>query len=87
MSRQVESIHTVTHKAHRHALEKELTVVRCDDGTVYEFEKTDGQARGSPPRLVRGFQPDGSMTHTTGRKVLPNAVEETVETVLGGWSK
>jgi len=87
MGRETESVHTFTHSAHEYALDKEKTVVRCDDGTTYEFEKTDGMARDTPPRLVRAFQPDGEMTHTTGRKVLPSAVEETVETLLGGWSK
>jgi hypothetical protein len=40
--------------------------------------------RGSPFGKV---QPDGEMTHISGRKILPSAVEETVETLLGGWSK
>lgn len=87
MGREAESVHTFTHKAHRHALEKEMTVVRCDDGTVYEFEKTDGQPRDAPPRLAKAFQPDGEMTHISGRKILPSAVEETMDTLFNGWSK
>jgi hypothetical protein len=87
MARETESVHTFTHKPHTLAMEKEKTVLRCDDGAVYEFEESDGMARGEPPRLVRAFQPDGEMTHISGRKVLPSAVEETVETLFGGWSK
>lgn len=87
MAREVESVHTFTHKPHKFAIEKEKTIVRCGDKSTYEFEKTDGMARDDPPRLVRAFQPDGRMTHVTGRKVLPSAVEETVKTLLGRWSK
>lgn len=87
MGREAESVHTFTHQPHKFAMEKEKAVVRCDDGTVYEFEETDGMAKDAPPRLVRAFQPDGEMTHISGRKILPSAVEETVETVFGGWSK
>lgn len=87
MARETESVHTFTHQPHKFAMEKEKTIVRCDDGAVYEFEETDGLAQDAPPRLVRAFQPDGSMTHVSGHKVLPSAVEETVETLLGGWSK
>jgi hypothetical protein len=68
-------------------MEKEKVVVRCDDKTVYEFEDTDGIAQDAPPRLVRAFQPSGDMTHTGARKILPDAVEETVTTFMGGWSK
>lgn len=86
MTRKPESVHTFEHDP-EYRLTKEVTVVRCDDGSVYEFEKTDGQPKGAPPRLTKAFQPDGSMTHTGARKILPDAVEETVDTILGGWSK
>lgn len=87
MARDAESVHTFTHKAHEYGMEKEKTVIRCDDGAIYEFEDADSLAKDAPPRLVRAFQPDGEMTHISGRKILPSAVEETVETIFGGWSK
>lgn len=87
MARDVESVHTFTHQPSKFAMEKAKAVVRCDDGTVYEFEEHDGLAKDQPPRLVRAFQPDGSMSHTGARKILPEAVEETAETLFGGWSK
>lgn len=86
MAREVEQVRTFTHNE-KFSPTKEKTVVLCDDGSVYEFEKTDGMARDSPPRLVRSFDPDGTMRNVTGRKALPATVEETVETILGGWSK
>jgi hypothetical protein len=86
MARDVNSVHEFTHDP-PYGLEKEKTVVRCDDGTVYEFEQSDSLPKDAPPRLVRAFQPNGRMTHVDGQKVLPDAVEETVETLLGGWSK
>lgn len=86
MSRKVESVHTFTRDP-KYRMTKEKTVVRCDDGTVYEFEDSDSIPKHDPPRLVKAFQPDGSVTHTGARKVLPQAVEETVEGLLGGWSQ
>ena len=87
MGREAETIHTFTHQPHKFAMEKEKTIVRCDDGTVYEFEETESLPADAGPRLVRAFQPEGEMTHISGRKILPSAVEETVETLFGGWSK
>lgn len=83
MAREVESIHQFEH-SQPYGLNKHKTVVRCDDGAIYEFEQADGRPE---PRLVRGFQPDGDLTHVSGAKILPSAVEETVSAVLSGWSK
>lgn len=85
MEREVQQIHEFEQNR-KFDQRKEKTVVRCDDGAVYEFEKTEGMARDSPPRLVRSYDPDDSLPNVS-RKVLPNAVEDTVETLLGGWSK
>lgn len=85
MAREVESAHTFEHDP-KYRLSKEMLVVRCDDSAVYEFER----ALDAPEddwRMTHGFQPDGEMTHTGARKILPGAVEETVETLIGGWSK
>lgn len=86
MQRQVESVHTFTRNP-KYRMQKEKVVVRCDDGTVYEFEDSNSLPKGSPPRLVRGFQPDGSLTHTGSYKRVPDAVDETLDTLFGGWSK
>lgn len=83
MAREVESVHQFRHEP-KFRLSKDMTVIRCDDGTVYEFEKADGNPRW---RMTHAFQPDGTMTHTGARKILPDAVEETVETLLEGWEK
>ncbi len=85
MAREIESVHTFAYKPHKFALEKEKAVVRCDDGAVYEFGRaTDGAAT---HRLIRRFQPDGSLS--TSNAVLPAAVKQTVNSLLGedGWSK
>lgn len=86
MARETESVHQFEHDP-QFRLSKEMTVIRCDDGTVYEFEKPKDEPDGIAPTLARAHQPDGSITHTGSRAVLPDAVEETVETLLGGWSK
>lgn len=86
MGREVDSIHQFEHSP-KFRLAKEMTVVRCDDGTVYEFERPADRPDSHEFRLTHAFQPNGEMTHTGARKILPEAVEETVETVLGGWSK
>lgn len=86
MSRNVESVHQFRHEP-KFRLSKDMTVVRCGDGTVYEFEKPTDEPDGISPTLTRAYQPDGSVTHTGSRAILPDAVEETVETLLGGWSK
>lgn len=86
MSRSVDQVHEFTQER-TFGIDKEKTVVRCDDGAVYEFEDSESLPKDSPPRLVRAFQPDGSLTHVSGRKILPAAVEETAETLFGGWSK
>jgi hypothetical protein len=84
MARKTESVHQFERDP-KYRLTKEKTVVRCDDGAVYEFERPKDEPLA---RLVVGFQPDGSKTHTGKRMPrLPDAVEETVETLLGGWSK
>lgn len=82
MAREPESVHEWT-EDRRFSLRKEKTVIRCDDGTVYEFE----QAEGNPsPRLVRGFKPNGRITHLDGGR-LPSAVKETAKDLLGGFTK
>lgn len=85
MGRKAESAHTFVRDP-RFGLVKEITVVRCDDGCVYEFVETEDFPASKPPRLRRAYQPDGSMSHTS-KKILPSAVEETVESLFGGWSK
>jgi len=83
MSREVESVHQFRHDP-KFRLTKDKTVIRCDDGAVYEFEQPDGRPR---PRFVRSFDPDGTMRNVSGRKMLASAVEETVETLFEGWEK
>lgn len=84
MGREPESAHQFEHQTSKWSLPKEMFVVRCDDGTIYEFESPKDTPEGFT--LTHAFQPSGEMTHTT-KKVLPAAVEETVETLIGGWSK
>lgn len=86
MGREAETVHTFDHDP-KFRLSKEVTVVRCDDGTVYEFEKAKDEPESLAPRLVRGVLPDGEVVNQGTRKALPAAVEDTVETLLGGWSK
>jgi len=86
MSRNVTQVRTFTHNP-KFGMEKEKTVIRCDDGSVYEFEDSDSVPKTEPPRLVRAFQPDGRMTHIDTREVLPDAVKETCNSLFGGWSK
>lgn len=83
MTRQVESVHQFTHSA-PYSFDKRKTVVRCDDGTVYEFEKSESAPNW---RIVRSVKPDGSLTHTSTSGRLPAAVKETADTILTGWSK
>jgi hypothetical protein len=68
-------------------MEKEKTIVRCDDGAVYEFEDSESIPKGTPPRLVRGYQPDGRITHIDVCETLPESVEKTVQSLFGGWSE
>jgi len=84
MAREIESVHTFTHKSHQFGLAKETTVVRCDDGAIYEFVRPEDQPN---HRLSRRFQPDGELS--TSRGVLPAAVKETVNNLFGEskWSK
>jgi hypothetical protein len=83
MARTVESVHQFTHSP-KYRLDKELTVVRCNDGTVYEFERPKDKPS---PKLAKSHQPDGSLSHTSTRGRLPAAVKETAKTLLGGWEK
>jgi hypothetical protein len=83
MARDVESVHTFTHEP-KYRLNKEMCVVRCDDGTVYEFEKPTDEPHFT---LAHSIQPDGELRHTTTKGRLPSAVEETVSVLLNGWSK
>lgn len=84
MAREVESVHRFEHQRHKHALKKERLILRCDDGAIYEF----GKATDAPAfRLVRRFQPDGSLS--TSRGVLPAAIKQTANDILGekSWHK
>jgi hypothetical protein len=83
MARTVESVHQFTHEP-KYRLTKEMCVVRCDDGTVYQFE----QAIDEPsPKLAKSHQPDGSLSHTNTSSRLPSAVEEAVDVLFNGWEK
>jgi hypothetical protein len=83
MAREVESVHQFEHNP-RYRLAKHKTVVRCKDGTVYEFEQAIDEPK---PKLAKSHQPDGSISHTSTRGRLPAAVEETANVLLGGWEK
>lgn len=83
MTRNVESIHQFRHDP-KFRLSKDKTVIRCDDGAIYEFEQADGRRQ---PRFIRSFDPDGTMKNVSGRKMLAGAVEETVDTLFEGWEK
>lgn len=83
MAREIETVHQFEH-SQKFGLSKEKTVIRCDDGAIYEFEKAADQLH---HRLVRGFQPDGTMTHIGTSSRLPEAVSETVAMMFAGWSK
>ncbi len=83
MARSIESVHQFEH-SQPYGLPKDKTVIRCHDGAVYEFERAEGR---NSARLVRGFQPDGSMSHVGSSSRLPAAVEETVSMLLTGWSE
>lgn len=78
MARNIESVHTFTHKQSPWSLEKEKVVVRCHDGAVYEFGKPEDEPT---YRLIRRFQPDGSLSTSSG--VLPSAVKETANSLFG----
>jgi hypothetical protein len=85
MAREVETVNQFEQHADDYRrLTKEKTIIRCDDGAVYEFCQPDGRP---VPRFVRSFDPDGTMKNTSGRKMLAGAVEETVETLFDGWKK
>lgn len=85
MAREIASVHQFEN-SHREfwQLRKDYTVIRCEDGTVYEFQKPDGRPSWE---LSHAVQPDGERTHTGARVILPDAVEETVSTLFEGWSK
>jgi len=83
MSRQVESVHQFTHEP-KYRLDKEMTVVRCDDGTVYQFEQAVDEPR---PKLAKSHQPDGRLSHTSMRGRIPASVKETADVLLNGWQK
>jgi hypothetical protein len=68
----------------KYRLTKEKTVIRCDDGTVYEFVQPDGHPR---PRLVQSFDPDGTVRNKSGQKRVANAVNKTVNRLFGSWDK
>lgn len=78
MAREIESVHEFTHKSHKFGLPKDITVLRCDDGAVYEFIRPDGEPN---HRLARRFQPDGELSTSSG--VLPGAVKELAEDLFG----
>lgn len=77
MARQVTNVQQFTHEP-QFRLPKEMVVVRCDDGSVYEFESPLDTPE--PFRLTRRFQPDGSWT--TSRGILPSAVESAVSSLV-----
>jgi hypothetical protein len=81
--REVESIHQFERDS-KYRLNKDITVIRCNDSAVYEFERAAGR---KTARLVRAFQPSGEMSHLGSNKRLPAAVEETASVLLEGWSK
>jgi len=83
MAREVESVHQFEHNP-RYRLAKHMTVVRCDDGTVYEFEQAIDEPK---PKLAKSHQPDGTLSHTSTSSRLPSAVEETVDVLFNGWEK
>lgn len=83
MARQVESVHQFTHEP-KYRLDKEMCVVRCDDSTIYAFEKPQDEPHF---KLAHSVQPDGSLSHTNTSSRLPAAVEETVGVLLSGWEK
>lgn len=83
MAREIESVHRWTEDP-TYGLTKERTVVRCDDGYIYEF----AQAIDEPyAKLVRGFDDDGAMSHVNRSPRLPNAVKETADSLFSRWSK
>jgi hypothetical protein len=83
MAREVQQVYEYTHDK-KFQLTKEKTIIRCDDGAVYEFEQV-----GDRPfaRFVRSFDPDGTMKNTGGRKMLAGSVEEMADTLFNGWKK
>jgi hypothetical protein len=68
----------------KYGLSKTRTVIRCDDGSVYEFVEAEGNPR---PRFMRSFDPDGTMRNTGTRKRMAQGVKETVNTLFDGWDK
>lgn len=78
MAREVQQIHKFVRDP-QYGLKKGVMVIRTDDGHIYEFEKAVDT---STARLVRGFKPDGTITHLRSGR-LPEAVEETAEDILG----
>lgn len=87
MGREVEQVRTFERNP-KFGLRKQKLILRCNDGAVYEFEKAAGHPSDEPPRFVRSFDGSGTKMRNTGaRKRLPDAVEETVETLVGGWTK
>lgn len=83
MGREAATVHQWTEEPKFRA-SKERTVIRCDDGYIYEFERLEDQPL---PRLVRGFKPSGEMSHLSGSKILPAAVKETVDSLFTRWEK
>lgn len=84
MGREVNEVKRETVKPHKHALEKELVTIECDDGAAYVFEKPSDSPQ-NEFRLARRVQPSGEIS--TSKAALPAAVEETIDTVVSGWFK
>jgi hypothetical protein len=82
MAREIDQIHEFERDP-TYGLTKEVTVVLCDDGYIYEFAKAVDEPNA---RLVRGFDPSGELTHVDGGR-LPSAVEETAKSLLGAFNK
>jgi hypothetical protein len=83
VSREVKSVYQFEHDP-KYRLTKERIFIECDDGAMYEFVQPEGHPR---PRFRRSFDPDGTVRNNGTRKVLADAVEETVETLFNGWKR
>lgn len=83
MAREIESVHQFEHNP-RYRLAKHMTVIRCDDGAIYQFEQAIDEPH---PILTKSHQPDGSLAHLGSSSRLPDAVEETVDVLFNGWKK
>lgn len=83
MAREPDSLHTFR-REHRFRLDKDIAVIRCDDGAVYELERP---VERDTWRFAKSFDPDGTMRNTSSDRITADAVAEVAAHALDGWGE